>query len=254
MQKNIFTTASLAILLFTPFVWAEPSLGEKAFLTQVIKSAITDLVEDNADFVKSKSAEHFQEFQDIQSPRVTMVLCSDSRVQTNNFSEDGAENDIFIARNIGNQFTTTQGSVEYGVDVLKTPLLIFFFFSYCGAIKAARGNFDTVARAFHRELETLDVKEAHDDKQGVILNVHNQVKEALSVFKKKVDLGKLAIIGAVYDFRNDYGYGKGQLIIVNLNGEKNPQDIRNSHYFDNIKKLSIGIKSEEPQKEDLSSN
>lgn len=249
MQKNIFITASLTIIIFTNFVWAAPSLGEKEFLEQVIKSAITDLVEDNTDFVKSKSVEHFQEFQDIQNPRVTMVLCSDSRVQTNNFSQDGAENDIFIARNIGNQFVTTKGSVQYGVDVLKTPVLMFVGHSHCGAIKAARENSDKVPPAIHRELETLDVKSAHDDKQGVILNVHNQVQEALAVFNKKVDSGKLAIVGAVYDFRNDYGYGYGQLIIVNLNGEKNPQKIQDSHYFDSLKKVSIGIKSEEPKKE-----
>ncbi|MBA3813304.1 MAG: hypothetical protein H0X26_02240 [Alphaproteobacteria bacterium] len=102
MGKNIFITASLATLFYATFVWAEPSVGEKAFLDQVIKSAINDLVEDNAMFAEPKPAEHFQELQAIQNPRVPMVLCSDSRVQTNNFSQNGAENDIFIARNIGN--------------------------------------------------------------------------------------------------------------------------------------------------------
>jgi carbonic anhydrase len=248
MRKNIFITTSLTMLFFTTLVWAEPSAGEKAFLNQVIKSAITDLVEDNAAFAHSKPAEHFEEFLDIQNPRVTMVLCSDSRVQTNNFSQNGAENDIFIARNIGNQFITTKGSVEYGVDVLKTPVLIFVGHSHCGAIKAAMGDFRKVSPAIHRELETLDVKAAHDDKEGVVLNVHNQIEDALANFKKKVDSAELAIIGGVYDFRNDYGYGNGQLIIINLNGEKDPQKIRDSHYFDNIKKVSIGIKREEPKK------
>ncbi len=243
MGKNIFITASLATLFYATLVWAEPSVGEKAFLDQIIKSAINDLVEDNAMFAESKPAEHFQEFQDIQNPRVTMVLCSDSRVQTNNFSQNGAENDMFIARNIGNQFITTKGSVEYGVDVLKTPVLIFVGHSHCGAIKAARGDFSKVAPGIKQELETLDVKAAHDDKQGVVLNVHNQVAEALGDFKKKVDSGELAIIGAVYDFRDDYGYGNGQLIIVNLNGEKDPKIIRDSHYFDALKKVSIGVKS-----------
>ncbi|MBA3813305.1 MAG: hypothetical protein H0X26_02245 [Alphaproteobacteria bacterium] len=62
-------------------------------------------------------------------------------------------------------------------------------------------------------------------------------------FKKKVDSGELAIIGVVYDFRDDYGYGNGQLIIVNLNGEKDAKIIRDSHYFDALKKVSIGVKS-----------
>ncbi len=241
MGKKIFITASLALLFYVTCVSAEQSSGEKALLNQVIKGAISDLVEDNSAFAKSKSAEHFEGFQDIQHPRVTMVMCSDSRVQTNNFSLDGAENDIFVARNIGNQFITTKGSIEYGVDVLKTPVLIFVGHSHCGAINAAMGDISQIAPAIRKELKTLNVKAAPDDKQGVVLNVHNQVAESLNSFKEKVDSGQLAIIGAVYDFRNDYGYGKGQLIIVNLNGEKDPQYIRNSHYFDDIQHVSIGI-------------
>lgn len=244
MGKKFFITISLVLSVYTTLLKAEPSAGEQEFLHQIIKEAITDLVEDNAAFAKSKTPEHFQEFQDIQSPRVTMVLCSDSRVQTNNFSENGAENDIFIARNIGNQFITTKGSVEYGVDVLKTPVLIFVGHSHCGAIKAAMGDFSTVSPAIQKELKTLDVKSAPDEKEGVILNVHQQVTAALSDFKKKVDSGELAIIGAVYDFRNDYGYGNGQLIILNLNGEKDPQKIRDAHYFDHLDHVSIGVKSQ----------
>lgn len=248
MGKNIFIISSFVIALYSTLAWAEPSSGEKALLDQVIKSAITDLVEDNAIFAESKPSEHFQEFQDIQNPRVTMVLCSDSRVQTNNFSQTGAENDIFVARNIGNQFITTKGSVEYGVGVLKTPVLIFVGHSHCGAVKAAMGDFSTVAPGIQKELNTLDVKSAPDEKQGVILNVHHQVSDALADFKEKVDSGTLAVIGAVYDFRNDYGHGNGQLIIVNLNGEKDPEKIRSSHYFDGLQKVSIGIKGAEPKK------
>ena len=243
MGKKNFITASLVLFICTTLLKAEPSVGEQEFLHQIIKGAITDLVEDNAAFVQSKPVEHFQEFQDIQSPRVTMVLCSDSRVQTNNFSQNGAENDIFVARNIGNQLITTKGSVEYGVDVLKTPVLIFVGHSHCGAIKAAMGDVSKVSPAIQKELETLDVKAAPDEKQGVILNVHQQVTAALSDFKKKVDSKELVIIGAVYDFRNDYGYGNGQLIILNLNGEKDPQKIRDAHYFDNLEQVSIGVKS-----------
>lgn len=243
MSKKIFITVCLILAIGTSFLNADPSGGEQELLHKVIKEAITDLIQDNAAFMQSKPPEHFQEFEDIQNPRVTMVLCSDSRVQTNNFSENGAENDIFIARNIGNQFVTTKGSVEYGVDVLKTPVLIFVGHSHCGAIKAAMGDFSKVPEAIHKELATLDVKAAPDEKQGVILNVHQQVTAALANFKEKVDSKALVIIGAVYDFRNDYGYGNGQLIIVSLNGEKDPQKIRDAHYFDNIKQVSIGVKT-----------
>ncbi len=232
----------LAIIYFTPFILNAAELPKHESLEQSIKQTIIDLVEDNAAFTSLKPDEHFQGFLDIQTPRVTMVLCSDSRVQVDNFS-NGAENDIFVARNIGNQFITTKGSVEYGVDVLKTPVLIFIGHSHCGAIKAAMGDMSQIPAGIRKELDTIDVKSAHDDKQGVVVNVHYQVDKAFEQFKEKVESNQLAIIGAVYDFRNDYGYGNGQLIIVNLNGNSNVSDIRNSHYFDNIKNVAIGVET-----------
>lgn len=247
MKKNIFMNTSLAFLLCANFALAAETVAEKGSLTQNVRNAINDLIEHNAVFAKSKTPEHFQGFLDIQNPRVTMVMCSDSRVQMDNFFK-GAENDVFVTRNIGNQFATTQGSIEYGVNVLNTPVLIFVGHSHCGAIKAAMADMSSLAPAIRKELETLDVKPAPDDKEGVILNVHNQVEKALDDFKEKVDAGQLAIIGAVYDFRNDYGYGNGQLIIVDLNGKKDAEEIRNSHYFDGLKKVIIGIQKEEPKK------
>ncbi len=236
MKKNFFLSLTLC-----SFLWMTDGHAEESkTLTEIIKGAIKDLVEDNAAFANQKAEKDFKAFLDIQNPRVTMVLCSDSRVQTDNFSQ-GAENDIFVARNIGNQFITTAGSIEYGVNVLKTPVLMIVGHSHCGAIKAAMGDVVSLPAGIRKEVETIDVKTAIDDKQGVIVNVHYQVEKALNQFKDKVKAGQLAIVGAVYDFRNDYGYGYGQLIIVDLNGEKNPEKIKDSHYFDNIKKVSIGV-------------
>lgn len=236
MKKNFFISLTLFSLLWMTNGHAQ----ENTLLTETIKGAIKDLVEDNAVFASERARHDFKEFLDIQNPRVTMILCSDSRVQTDNFSQ-GAENDIFVARNIGNQFITTAGSIEYGVNVLKTPVLMIVGHSHCGAIKAAMGDVTSLPAGIRKEVETIDVKAAKDDKQGVIENVHYQVEKALNQFKDKVNASQLAVVGAVYDFRNDYGYGYGQLIIVDLNGEKNPEKIKNSHYFDNIKKVSIGV-------------
>lgn len=240
MKKIIFSIVGTLFLFSSLCMQAAPTLPKKGNLDLTIKGAITDLIEDNAAFAEWTSEEYFEDFQDIQNPRVTMVMCSDSRVQVDNFSQ-GAENDIFVARNIGNQFITTKGSVEYGVNVLKTPVLIFVGHSHCGAIHAARGDLKTVAPAIRKELETMDVKSAPDEKQAVALNVHNQVAQALIDFKDKIDSKEIAIIGAIYDFRNDYGHESGQLIIINLNGEKNPQRILNSHYFDDLEKVVVGI-------------
>ncbi|MDZ4323103.1 MAG: carbonic anhydrase, partial [Alphaproteobacteria bacterium] len=178
MKKNFFISLTLCSFLWITNGHAE----ENRALTETIKGAIKDLVEDNAAFANQKAAKDFKAFLDIQNPRVTMVLCSDSRVQTDNFSQ-GAENDVFVARNIGNQFITTAGSIEYGVNVLKTPVLMIVGHSHCGAIKAAMGDVASLPAGIRKEVETIDVKAAKDDKQGVIENVHYQVEKALSQFK-----------------------------------------------------------------------
>ena len=167
MKKIIFSIIGI-IALLSP----AQATSQRNSLNQTIKAAITDLIEDNAAFAEGRTEGHFEAFQDIQKPRVTMVMCSDSRTQVDNFSQ-GAENDIFVARNIGNQFATTKGSIEYGVNILKTPVLIFVGHSHCGAIHAARGDLNKIAPAIRKELESMEVKAAPDEKQAVALNVHN---------------------------------------------------------------------------------
>ena len=41
----------------------------------------------------------------------------------------------------------------------------------------------------------------------------------------------IGIIGAIYDFKNKYKQGYNRLIILNLNGEKDPKIIAKSPYL-----------------------
>ncbi len=42
--------------------------------------------------------------------------------------------------------------------------------------------------------------------------------------------GKLTVVGAVYDFINAYVKGYGGLVIINVNGETDPKNLR-THLF-----------------------
>jgi carbonic anhydrase len=137
-------------------------------------------------------------------------------------SPDG---DLFMVRNIGNQVSTAEGSVEYGVHHLHTPLLIIVGHAACGAIKAARGDFSKESPAIKRELVTIKLPKKNpqndDDAEilrGIDANVNNQVMYALKKFDHEVKEGKLTVIGAIYDFRNDLHQGQGRLVITNING------------------------------------
>lgn len=188
------------------------------------KAMVREIVQSNRAFMTRHSPAHFKPFLDGQKPRATVVTCSDSRVHTHalDASPDG---DLFMIRNIGNQIATAEGSVEYGVHHLKTPLLLIVGHVACGAIKAAAGDYSKESPLIQRELDTLQVAKGDAGLNSVKQNVHNQVRLAMTKFEPEVLSGRLTVLGAVYDFRNDMKQGQGKLNIVNVNGETDPARI-----------------------------
>lgn len=221
-----------------------------------MKAFLQDVIKDNNGFISGRSETHFEEFQDGQTPRATVVMCADSRITDITFSK-GVENNIFMIRNIGDQYATSEGSVEYGVNVLQTPVLVFIGHSDCGAIKAAKEDYSKLPRNIKSELVTIKVNNGEDAKQGIISNVNFQVKEALIAFDQKVKDKALVIIGAVYDFSGHYGAGKGKLIITNINGETNPEAIKKSPLLEGVSGLSTlpqTLSSHSPKEADSNSS
>lgn len=195
-----------------------------------VKGVITTILHDNAEFSKLHPHAYFQRFAKSQHPRATVVTCSDSRVHDQAF-EHSPDNDLFIVRDIGNQIKTAEGSVEYGIRHLHTPVLLIVGHSACGAVKAASSNYENESPAIRHELETIRLDHSinvDDDKQvmlGVVDNVNHQVEFAMHKFSDETKTGKLIVVGAVYDFANTLHYGDGRLVIVNIDGDSNKQHI-----------------------------
>jgi carbonic anhydrase len=199
-----------------------------------IKGVLQNFLDDNGAFMKDKRESHFKGFADKQTPRATVVACSDSRVHTHAFDKD-PDNDLFIIRNIGNQLATAEGSVEYGVHHLRTPVLMFVGHTACGAVKAAMGDASGLSLPIRRELVALELPKpaaGHSAEdawlEGVKANVNHQVGQALRKFASEVKEGHLLILGAVYDFRNDLKQGHGKLLITNINGETDAAKVQAS--------------------------
>jgi carbonic anhydrase len=181
------------------------------------------MLRDNRDYMKH-GPKFFEAFAKAQKPRVTVVTCSDSRVQSAAW-DNTPENDNFTIRNIGNLLTTSHGSVEYGVEHLNTSVLLIVGHTGCGAIKAAMGDKAGLSAPIRSEIDAIVVpKELQGDSSdsawtaAVIANVHDQVRHGLEAFASFVNEGRLTIVGAVFDFRNDLGKGPGRLTIVDVNG------------------------------------
>ncbi len=207
-----------------PFAWEaakdEPLAQTRAFLA--------DVLSDNQSYMEHGD-KFFAEFADRQTPRATVLTCADSRVHTTAWDVT-PENDDFVVRNIGNQFDNAQGSIEYGVQHLRTPLFLVIGHTGCGAVKAAMGDMSKLSGPIQGELQNLRLPKASAGKpaeaawaEAVIANVNNQVEVALKHFAKDIQAGQLTVVGAVYDFRNDLLQGAGKLSIVNVNGNSEPE-------------------------------
>jgi carbonic anhydrase len=188
------------------------------------KAVLKTVVRDNQNFVRSHSPNDFSSFHDNQHPRATVITCSDSQVQIPalDASPDG---DLFVIRNLGNQVVTVEGSVEYGVRHLHTPLLLIVGHVACSVIEAAASNYSQESGPVRRELDTLHIPKGDGGLSSVKLNVTQQVRYAMSKFEKEVLSGDLTVVGAVYDFRNEMGQGQGKINIINVNGETDPASL-----------------------------
>ena len=192
----------------------------------VAQAFIKEIQADQTAYAAAKGTAFFKELAKGQTPRATVVTCSDSRVHTNMLDKT-PEGDLFMIRNIGNQLATAKGSVQYGVNHLASSLLIFIGHSSCGAIKAAGGDYSTLEEPIKKELDTISITKGSANIDGVKTNVNNQVAAALKEWDAQVKAGQLLVVGAVYDFSDDMKQGAGKLNIININGETDPAKLRN---------------------------
>ena len=194
------------------------------------QATLEKLLEDNGDYQKKHGHNFFAQFQNEQTPSITLLSCSDSRAHSNSFLSNPT-NTVFSIRNIGNQVHNNFGSVDYGIYHLHTPILLILGHTHCGAVHAALSNYQSESFAIVREIDHLaiplrnllsplpiyqDIENVWN--HGVEQNVDYRVNTALRRYDQEIKQKKLMIIGAVYDFTNAYDQGEGQLIITNVNG------------------------------------
>ncbi len=223
---------SLGVLL--TFLLAGLALASGGSAKMSPQEALKEVIQHNDRFVREHKAEDFSAYQTAQHPILTLVTCSDARVQTEALLPEAIDR-VFVIRNIGNQVGNSQGSVDYGILHLHTPILLILGHTHCGAVKAAMGDYSGETPGIIAELDHLHLPLSQGPKEGdfekrwlqnVEENVHYQVKQALRAYKEKVAHGELVIVGAVYDFINAYGKGFGRVVIIDVNGEKDSAKIR----------------------------
>lgn len=150
-----------------------------------------------------------------QMPFVTLFGCSDSRVAAEMIFDVGL-GDMFVVRNAGQVIDpVTLGSLEYGVEILGTPLLVVLGHDNCGAVTAAYNSYDTgdtppgfisdvvarilptVARARKNNRTTVNATVAQNTMDTV-----EKVIQLSAIISRAVDEGRLIIVGLTYQLHD----------------------------------------------------
>ena len=176
------------------------------------------LVEGNARYVSGKmnerdfSAGRAARAQG-QAPFAAILGCANSRVAPE-LAFDQGPGELFVVRVAGN-FVTPDGlgSLEYGVAVLGTKVIMVLGHTSCGAVDATvaalqkgndlPGHIADLVRAMKPGIEPI-LKQPGDDlrQRAVVANVRANVQrlqESTPILADMIKAGKLRVVGAVYD-------------------------------------------------------
>jgi carbonic anhydrase len=183
------------------------------------KSALERLKEGNRRYVEGVTRRHdFRHEREAlasgQNPYAAILSCADSRIAPE-YAFDAGRGDLFVCRVAGN-FANEESvaSLEYGVSVLATPLILVLGHEACGAVDATIKSLkDNVTLPGH--LPSLvagiapAVKAVSDGGGDVLANAIKQnvvdtvakLKSTTPILSAAVEQGKLQVVGGIYRLR-----------------------------------------------------
>ncbi|WP_228129211.1 carbonic anhydrase [Pusillimonas sp. T7-7] len=148
-----------------------------------------------------------------QNPYASILSCADSRVSPE-LCFDEERGDLFVARVAGNYVTSDiLASLEYGVAVLSTPLIMVLGHTSCGAVSAAvsalekQAEFPGHINNIVTELMPAVRAAAAASHQGTLLqaatiqNIKQNVQrlqESTPILSRAVQSGQVKIVGGLY--------------------------------------------------------
>ena len=195
------------------------------------KEVMKEILEGNEKYHNAVAI--WDDIQKGQSPRITLITCSDSRISGHIINKDMI-NYVFHIRNIGNQIENNFGSVDYGIHHLHTPILLILGHTDCGAVKASQTDFSKESNEIRRELYPLyfnlkKAVESNDKNETKFItrlvqhNVDIQVRDAMNRYSTE----NTFIVGAVFDMHKHYSDKAGRIIITNINGIQDEEELKN---------------------------
>lgn len=203
--------------------------------------------------------DRFDDVQESQAPDAVTICCSDSRVLQDQIWGNEEPGRLFTCGNIGNRVvqrtaagTAVSGDVLYPIEHTGTELAIVVGHTGCGAVTATYDDLtdglDEPAGIEHcigLLKDTLapgvaalpaDVGRASAINRLVEYNVDRQVE----FLRESDDVpDDVAVVGVVYDFQDVYSERRGEVQVINVDGETDVPALReaNPEIKDRISRL-----------------
>lgn len=173
--------------------------------------ALKELMDGNRRFVSGHTTAHEHDLtilkrhlEEKQEPYAAVLSCADSRVPVE-IVFDQTIGHLFVTRVAGNLITPEIiGSLEYGVAVLGTKVILVLGHSNCGAVKAAVAGKSVPGQisSLYPHLQPAVDQAGHDSKAVTKANAQIQAKllsQSSTVVAEKIKEGQLKVVAGYYD-------------------------------------------------------
>ncbi len=136
-----------------------------------------------------------------QHPYATIITCSDSRVPVEHIFNVGV-GELFVIRTAGNVIGDFElGSIEYGVDHLKTKLVLVLGHTNCGAVDAAMNGhaYGYICKIINEIIN--NVPKNCTCREAEIANVKHSIDSIMKsdIIKEAINKDEVSIRGAIYN-------------------------------------------------------
>ncbi|WP_276301391.1 carbonic anhydrase [Halorussus lipolyticus] len=213
-----------------------------------MNQTLLDLLERNAGHADEFQS-RFDGVQDSQHPDVVTVCCSDSRVLQDAMWGNETPGRIFTCGNIGNRVVqqtaageAVSGDVLYPIAHTGTDTAVVVGHTGCGAVTATYDDL-TVGLSEPAGIEHCigllksrlesGVEALPDDAdrtEAVNRLVEYNVDRQVEFLRESDDVpDDTTVVGVVYDFQDVYSERRGEVQVVNVDGETSVEVLRDEH-------------------------
>jgi len=188
----------------------------------------------------------FDHLQSDQHPEAVTVCCSDSRVLQDHIWSNDEPGHVFTCSNIGNRViqqtgagTVVSGDVVYPIEHTGTDTAVVVGHTGCGAVTATYAALtgeraeppgiehclDLLKPSLEPGVEALPA--GLDDDAAVDRLVEYNVDRQVAALLDSEDVpAEVTVVGSVYDFRDAYPGRRGEVHLINVDGERDVETLR----------------------------